>query len=1265
MMTSTIAARTGKPDGVCRTTGHGLWTTFLFLLLITGHGSRVTSSSAQTPSLINYQGRLLNGTNLVNGAVGLSLRLFDANTGGTMLYEDSNTVTVADGLYSTFLGDHTTTGSLQAAVATSSNVWIEAAVNGVALVPRERLASVPYALNVEAGGIVGTISDAQLSTNVARLNGTNQTFSGPVNFSSASNTFKGSFTGSFSGNAGGLTNLNLAGIVADGQLSVFAWGGNFYGQTTVPATATGVVTVASGNEHSLALRADGTVIAWGYNGLGVTTVPATATGVVAIAGGSYHSLALRADGTVIAWGNSGNGQTTVPATATGVVAIAGGGAHSLALRGDGTVIAWGYSGNGLTTVPATATGVVAIACGGAHSLALRGDGTVIAWGDNVAGQATVPATATGVVAIAGGLYHSLALRSDGTVIAWGDNGAGQATVPATATGLVAIAAGGSHSLALRADGTILAWGWNFVGQANVPAGAKGVVIAAGFRHNLVLGTLPVAATSVLARLDAATNTFAGTVRAGSFNGDGSMLANIGPGALATSLATNLATLNGPNQTFSGPVSFSSASNTFSGTFSGNGIAVTNVRLNSLAVDRSTVVAWGYNGAGQTNVPTAAADALAVASGNEHSLALRADGTVIAWGNNIHDQLFVPPNATGVVAIAGGGDHCLALCADGSVIAWGQVVFGETTVPASATGVVAIAGGGAHSLALRADGTVIGWGYNDFGQATAPTNATGVVAIAGGGFHSLALRGDGTVIGWGADDFGQATAPTNATNVVAIAGGYEHSLALRADGTVIAWGRNSLGQGDVPAAATGVVAIAGGGYHSLALRADGTVIAWGYNGNGQATVPASATGVVAIAGGFFHSLALRSYRTPAAAVLPRLDAATNTFAGTVRAGLFAGDGSGLTNLSVSVSSLPGGIISNIHLSASVLTNISARLDSNVWNAANASLLTNISARLASNVWVTANAALLTNIAARLDSNVWAAAQADLLASDAALSNATASLATNVAARLASNAWATADSTTNYVSRTGDTMSGNLHIASLANTPGFRVSDGTTNGNVGIQALSGGNSGFSAINFNGFYSGSEQRYTTNKVRWRIVTDQRGSTDRFSIDRYNGTSTTTDFAITTNGHVGIGTLTPTNKLQVGANGAYSDGLSWVSVSDGRRKENFEPLDPAEVLEKITAMPVTKWNYKEDPAAKHIGPTAQDFHAAFGLGANDTSISSIDPAGVALAAIQALNAKLERENRMLGEKVSGFSVQVSELEEENKVLREELDAIKRKLGL
>jgi trimeric autotransporter adhesin len=85
-------------------------------------------------------------------------------------------------------------------------------------------------------------------------------------------------------------------------------------------------------------------------------------------------------------------------------------------------------------------------------------------------------------------------------------------------------------------------------------------------------------------------------------------------------------------------------------------------------------------------------------------------------------------------------------------------------------------------------------------------------------------------------------------------------------------------------------------------------------------------------------------------------------------------------------------------------------------------------------------------------------------------------------------------------------------------------------------------------------------------------------------------------------------------------------VLTSDRNAKENFAALDGETVLAKVISLPVTEWNYKDDPAdKKHIGPMAQDFYAAFDLnGADDKHISVVDEGGVALAAIQGLNQKL-----------------------------------------
>ncbi len=110
---------------------------------------------------------------------------------------------------------------------------------------------------------------------------------------------------------------------------------------------------------------------------------------------------------------------------------------------------------------------------------------------------------------------------------------------------------------------------------------------------------------------------------------------------------------------------------------------------------------------------------------------------------------------------------------------------------------------------------------------------------------------------------------------------------------------------------------------------------------------------------------------------------------------------------------------------------------------------------------------------------------------------------------------------------------------------------------------------------------------------------------------------------GNVGIGTSSFTsNRLQVaGMVGA----TAFNSTSDRAAKQDFTAVDAQAVLDKLTALPITQWRFRDFPGALHLGPTAQDFRAAFGLGLDDLSIATVDADGVALAAIQGLNQKLE----------------------------------------
>jgi hypothetical protein len=96
---------------------------------------------------------------------------------------------------------------------------------------------------------------------------------------------------------------------------------------------------------------------------------------------------------------------------------------------------------------------------------------------------------------------------------------------------------------------------------------------------------------------------------------------------------------------------------------------------------------------------------------------------------------------------------------------------------------------------------------------------------------------------------------------------------------------------------------------------------------------------------------------------------------------------------------------------------------------------------------------------------------------------------------------------------------------------------------------------------------------------------------------------------------------------NGNLSIDGTLTQGSDRHRKTDIAPIESLAVLEKVAALPLSTWRYKTDaPETKHLGPMAQDFHAAFGLnGADDKHIATVDADGVALAAIQGLNEKVE----------------------------------------
>lgn len=382
-----------------------------------------------------------------------------------------------------------------------------------------------------------------------------------------------------------------------------------------------------------------------------------------------------------------------------------------------------------------------VSAGGFHTLALVEDGTVRSWGANGRGQLGVgpledrflggpghwehrvmtvqspvfvkaadgETDFSGVIAVAAGYRFSAALSEDGSVRTWGLNERGQLglgrtgeiTLPTLVQvvdgsgaleGITAIAVGYNHMAALHADGTVYAWGNNAFGQ-----------LGEGTRKDRFAPVrVRVRGAGGDALLTGITAIAAGHHFTLALHADG------------TVLTWGIAETPRPGAT-------------------------------EIAWNATPVRVKGTDGRN-------ALDGIrAIAAGQHHALALRADGTLLAWGGNAHGQL-----GTGSAE-------------DRRTPAPVKGVRGESDV---LSGMIAMAAGSRHSLALSADGTVFAWGCNLHGQLGVggrdDTVADVPVAVAAGA------------------EFGQS-------EIVALSAGHHHSAALSRDGSVWTWGGNRDGQ----------------------------------------------------------------------------------------------------------------------------------------------------------------------------------------------------------------------------------------------------------------------------------------------------------------------------------------------------------------------------------------------------------------------------------------------------------------------------------------
>ncbi|MFZ1361236.1 MAG: fibronectin type III domain-containing protein [Candidatus Saccharimonadales bacterium] len=604
------------------------------------------------------------------------------------------------------------------------------------------------------------------------------------------------------------------------------------------AYMTDVTAIAAGASHALALKSDGSIWSWGLNNMGQlgdntttsrkepvrvkNTDGGILSGVVSIAAGSSHSLAIRASNTAIAWGDGGNGRLgdgsavnrSIPVEVkneggsgalSNIVELRGGTAFTLAKKQDGSVWAWGYNnngqlGDGTTTarsLPARVkdsagtgwlAGVVSISAANSHAIAVNDAGSVVAWGYNNAGQLgdnsvntrTLPVSVKGVtgepslgsvVAIdAGGdsssgtASHSLALRADGTVSAWGGNVSGQLGDGTVVNKVVPIAvreknlrsifddavqvvAGSNTSAVLRQDGSVWAWGYNYSGQLG-----NGTTSNSGSPVQVVT-TSDVYLTGIK--------------------------------QLAAS-GNNIIALDNDGTVWS------------TGSYLGLGSGDYSPSVRAVKVKNAT------GSADLTNISSIAASRASDSSMSSH-YAVKDDGTVWAWGSNNNGQL-------------GDGTTTQRLR---------PIQVKDPSGTGNLTGVKQVTAGSNHTIAVKDDGTVWSWGYNGYGQLgdgtttqrTLPVqvkdpsgtgNLTGVKQVTAGSYYTTAVKDDGTVWAWGNNNNGQLgdgttaqrTLPVqvkdpsgtgNLTGVKQVAAGSNHTVAVKDDGTVWAWGSNSNGQ----------------------------------------------------------------------------------------------------------------------------------------------------------------------------------------------------------------------------------------------------------------------------------------------------------------------------------------------------------------------------------------------------------------------------------------------------------------------------------------
>jgi len=514
---------------------------------------------------------------------------------------------------------------------------------------------------------------------------------------------------------------------------------------------------------------------------------------------------------------------------------------------------------------------------------------------------------------------------------------------------------------------------------------------------------------------------------------------------------------------------------------------------------------------------------------------------------------------------------------------------------AASGAYATIGGGNHNVAEGAYGTVGGGLAN---------SADGEAATVGGGYNNLA-QGDSATVGGGKSNQAMAdyatiagggrSDPTDFTTGNRVTDNY---------GTVGGGGNNQAGDADAdPTDAT--YATVGGGKGNLAT-------AWSATVSGGADNAASGD-ASAVGGGVLN----------------------------VASGWYAAVGGGTGNLSRGNYAVIGGgsfnVVDGEYATASGGKNNTTLADYGTVGGGVSNRATGLSTTVGGGANNTANGDRAT---------VGGGADNDASGSAATISGGTSNTASGWTATIggghdneASGGAATiGGGTSNTASGWAATVGGGG--SNIASGGAATIGGGTSNTASGWAAtVSGGY--YSAANGDFSFAAGRRARANNQgcFVWGDSTDAdvACNTDNRWVARASG-----GVYFYTNSDLTSGVYVP------------AGGNAWSSVSDRNRKENFEPVDTQALLARLSEIPITTWNYKsQDPSIRHIGPMAQDFYAAFGLGEDELHISTVDADGVALAAIQGLY-ELSQEQ----------AARIRELEKENAALQQQLDDLETRVA-